>query len=89
MAGDVEKESDGWSWTTAINAFRDIEVAKRNNPKIVQAVEHFQTPLPRNSDAPMIPGAQGAGVMAQNSTMMIGFGLLLLGGLAVFAMSKK
>lgn len=89
MATETEKESNGFSWSNAINAYRDIAIAKRNNPKAVQGVEQSQTTFAQNLSAPFSPGGSSTGGMAQNSKLAMGLGVLLLGGLVVFAMTKK
>lgn len=39
----------------SLETYRDIEVAKRENPRVVQAAEHQQTPFTQNVNAPAAP----------------------------------
>lgn len=74
----------------AISAYRDIEIAKRNQPKLVQGLQTVQVPLARNASAEVQDGDKGAlsvSSVIKNSNkpvIYMGLGLLAIAGYLSF-----
>lgn len=82
-----------WSGTFSdvLSTYRDVEVAKRSQPRLVQGIQQVQAPVQRNADASVSsgPGASvGAGASGYKLALMVGGGLLVT-GLAFVALRRK
>lgn len=77
MAG----ESNFWedSFSSVLNAYRDVEVAKRSQPQIVQGFQQSASPVAYNAGA-VVGASSGSFVEGQSTGMMIAAAALLLGG---------
>lgn len=73
-------------WEQALDAYRDIEISKRNQPQLVQGIQQVQTPLSRNNDAVVSGLSSSRDVIPGNKTALyIGAAAAMLGiGFLVF-----
>jgi hypothetical protein len=81
---------ESFNWESAINAARDVAVAKRNQPSVVQGVAAQSVPMSRNNGA--VVGGGGGGLSAvggANPAVLAGLALLLVGGLFVMRKMKR
>ncbi len=85
MATDTEEKS---LWAQALETYRDIEVAKRAQPKLVQGAEQSSVPMQYNLSAPaatrsLTEDANGllmginASYILYGSVALLGFAMLL------------
>lgn len=81
----------GESFGEVLKTYRDVEVAKRSQPRLVQGIQQVQTPLHRNSAASVSVAGDApaqAGPVGYKTVFMIGGGLVLA-GVAFMALKKR
>lgn len=75
-------------WSQALSTYRDVEVAKRNQPKLVQGIQQVQTPLARNLNAPIIGTGSNAAPLSSSMIPMV-LGVLAVGGALFYLMNRR
>lgn len=75
------------AWEKAIESWRDVEIAKRSQPRLVQGVQQVATPLLVNTGATNQQSAPPINNGGSKTLLWLGGGLLLLAG--AFVMKKK
>lgn len=88
MAEDTEEKPS--LWEKALDTYRDVEIAKRSQPLLVQGIQQVQTPLQRNNDAVVQGPSSVGGVLpvGGNTMLYMGLGLVALAGVIV-ALKKR
>lgn len=82
MAEDTKKEASLWS--EILSTYRDVEIARREQPKIVQGAAQVQIPYTQNLNAPSQPvNISASGLI--NSAVFPQY--LLYGGLSLLAVA--
>ena len=79
---------ESFNWESAINAARDVAVAKRNQPSVVQGVAAQAVPMTRNNGA-VVGGGGGLSAMGANPAVLVGLALLLVSGLFIMRKAKR
>ena len=82
----MEEETPQTSlWSEVLATYRDVELAKRQQPKLVQGAQQIQVPLSQNVSAPQQPVSIGSGAGSViNSPMFSKY--LLFGSLGLLAL---
>jgi len=71
----------------ALDAYTQIEVAKRSQPQLVQGIQQAQTPLARNTFSQIEENEEDDFFDKDNTVLLMGVGFVALGSF-IFLMKK-
>ena len=78
-------------FSDAINAYRDVEIAKRNQPRLVQGAQQTNVPMQRNAGAEIdskAPYTITRDFINTNTGALVVIGGVVVGGVLLYSLIK-